>query len=167
MSSRLRRGPRGVRRDRGPPKLLELDVLSTRLHDCFCRGRNRWLDIGRSRDCGLDQAKDWKRPPAAKHQNGIQADYASPPAKPEPPVRNDAIGLLAALQREARFIDIVKEPLGDYSDAQVGAAARDVLRDCGAVLDRLFKLEPIVDKAGRRIRGYSFGSRRILVPCFG
>ncbi len=62
------------------------------------------------------------------------------------PKRNDAIMLLATLQREARFIDIVKEPLNDYSDAQVGAAARDVLRDCGVVLDRLFQLQPIVDQ---------------------
>jgi hypothetical protein len=29
----------------------------------------------------------------------------------------------------------------------VGAAARDVLRDCGKVLDRLFGLEPVVQDA--------------------
>ena len=28
----------------------------------------------------------------------------------------------------------------------MGAAARDVLRDCGAVLDRLFKIEPILQQ---------------------
>lgn len=74
---------------------------------------------------------------------------APPPTKPtDPPtpVRNDAVSLLAALQREARFIDIVKEPLGDYTDAQVGAAARDVLRDCGTVLDRMFQIEPVVNQ---------------------
>ena len=45
----------------------------------------------------------------------------TPAAPPQPtaPVRNDAISLLATLQREARFVDIVKEPLADYSDAQV------------------------------------------------
>jgi hypothetical protein len=53
---------------------------------------------------------------------------------------------LAALQREARFVDLVMEPLGGYSDAQVGAAARDVLRDCGQVLDRLFGIAPLVDQ---------------------
>ncbi|MEM7313055.1 MAG: DUF2760 domain-containing protein [Planctomycetota bacterium] len=68
------------------------------------------------------------------------------PAQPKKPTRNDAISLLAALQREARFLDIVKEPLGEYSDAQVGAAARDVLRDCGAVIDRLFQVKPILDE---------------------
>ena len=75
----------------------------------------------------------------------------SPPLKPDAPkpvapARNDAVTLLATLQREARFIDIVKEPLSDYSDAQVGAAARDVLRDCATVIDRLFKIEPVVDQ---------------------
>ena len=82
-----------------------------------------------------------------------EAKSATPAPTPVPttpkvvaPIRNDAISLLATLQREARFIDIVKEPLGDYSDAQVGAAARDVLRDCGTVLDRLFKLEPVVEQ---------------------
>ncbi len=60
--------------------------------------------------------------------------------------RSDAITLLATLQREARLVDMVKEPLSNYSDAQVGAAARDVLRDCGQVLERLFGLTPLVDQ---------------------
>jgi hypothetical protein len=68
---------------------------------------------------------------------------ADTPVK-KPPRRNDALTLLATLQREARLIDMVREPLGQYSDAQVGAAAREVLRDCGRVLDRLFGLEPLV-----------------------
>lgn len=71
---------------------------------------------------------------------------ASAPVVAKQPTRNDAITLLAALQREARFVDIVREPLGDYTDAQIGAAARDVLRDCGSVLDRFFQLKPVVDQ---------------------
>lgn len=67
------------------------------------------------------------------------------PEAPPAPVRSDAISLLAALQREARFVDIVSEPLTDYSDAQIGAAAREVLTDCGKVIDRLFALRPAVD----------------------
>ena len=46
-------------------------------------------------------------------------------------MRSEAITLLATLQREARFVDFLKEPLDGYSDAQIGAAARDVHRDCG------------------------------------
>lgn len=75
---------------------------------------------------------------------------AAAPAKPSPPpapVRSDAISLLAALQREARFVDIVSESLDGYSDAQVGAAARDVIRDSGKVIERMFGLEPLTEIA--------------------
>jgi hypothetical protein len=60
--------------------------------------------------------------------------------------RSDAVTLLAALQREARFVDIVNESLDGYSDAQIGAAARDVLRDCGKVLARVFALRPMLEQ---------------------
>jgi hypothetical protein len=50
---------------------------------------------------------------------------------------------LAALQREGRFIDFLKEPLDGFSDAQIGAVARDVHRDCGKVVERWFALSPI------------------------
>ena len=80
-------------------------------------------------------------------------------------MRSDAITLLATLQREARFVDMVKEPLGNYSDAQVGAAARDVLRDCGQVLDRLFGLAPLVEQEeGSQVEvpaGYDAGRYRL------
>ena len=68
-------------------------------------------------------------------------------AKPSPPklARSDAITLLALLQREARFVDLVQEPLGDYSDDQIGAAARGVLTDCGETLERVFRLQPLVE----------------------
>ncbi len=52
--------------------------------------------------------------------------------------RSEALTLLATLQREARLVDFVMEPLEGFSDAQIGAAARDVHRDCGAVIRRLF-----------------------------
>ena len=68
------------------------------------------------------------------------------PSPPKPPARSEALTLLATLQREARFVDFVKEPLGSYSDAQIGAAARDVHRDCGAVLQRLFALRPVISE---------------------
>jgi len=69
----------------------------------------------------------------------------APPKEPPAPQRSDAITLLAALQREARFVDLVLEPLGQYSDEQVGAAARGVLSDCASSLQRIFDLKPLVD----------------------
>ncbi len=64
-------------------------------------------------------------------------------AEPPPPSRSDAITLLAALQREARLVDLVKQPLAEFSDEQIGAAARNVLGDAAAVLDRFFELRPV------------------------
>ncbi|MCL2689767.1 MAG: DUF2760 domain-containing protein [Chitinispirillia bacterium] len=60
--------------------------------------------------------------------------------------RSDAIALLALLQREGRLIDFLKESISDYSDAQIGAAVRDVHRDCAAVLERSFEIVPLVEK---------------------
>lgn len=67
------------------------------------------------------------------------------PAADAPPkaTRSPALTLLATLQREGRLVDFLKERLDGYSDAQVGAAARDVHRDCAAVVDRMFGLEPL------------------------
>ena len=64
----------------------------------------------------------------------------------EKPRQNEAITLLAALQREARFVDFVQEPLAGFSDAQIGAAARTVHDDCAKVLQRFFELKPVVEQ---------------------
>ena len=62
-----------------------------------------------------------------------------------PPARSEAITLLAALQREARLVDLIKQPLGEFSDEQIGAAARNVLAESSAVLDRFFSLVPVAN----------------------
>jgi hypothetical protein len=73
-----------------------------------------------------------------------QAPKPARPAAAKPaPARNDALNLLAALQREARLVDFIKEPISGYSDAQVGAAVRDIHRDCGSLIERIFALKPI------------------------
>lgn len=63
------------------------------------------------------------------------------------PARSEALTLLALLQREARLIDFLKENIAPYSDAQVGAAVRDVHRDAAAAIDRLFALRPVMSEA--------------------
>jgi hypothetical protein len=92
------------------------------------------------------------------------AEVEEPAQRPASPktaaraARSEALTLLAVLQREARFVDLVKEPLANYADAQIGAAAREVLRDCGVVLERMFALQPLSESAeGSEIevpRGY-------------
>ena len=82
----------------------------------------------------------------AKKQAELPKPSEEPKKKTSPkPKRNDAITLLAALQREARFVDIIREPLADYSNEQIGAAARDVLADCAKVIDRLLQIEPVTE----------------------
>ncbi len=99
--------------------------------------------FARTVQAALDRPSDET---AADHRFATQTTEVAETVVDTAPRRSDAISLLAALQREARLIDMVKEPLAQYSDAQVGAAARDVLRDCGRVLDRLFDLRPVVDQ---------------------
>jgi phosphoglycolate phosphatase-like HAD superfamily hydrolase len=66
--------------------------------------------------------------------------------------RNDAITMLAVLQRDARLLDLVHESLDDYSDEQIGGAARNVLRDTRKALEKVFGLRRLVDVAeGDRI----------------
>jgi hypothetical protein len=76
----------------------------------------------------------------------VEATAPVPAATLPPPQarRSEAVTLLASLQREARFVDLVQEPLADYSDEQIGAAARDVLHRCAEVLGRMFDLRPVV-----------------------
>ncbi|MCA9194446.1 MAG: DUF2760 domain-containing protein [Planctomycetales bacterium] len=63
----------------------------------------------------------------------------------QPSTRSDALTLLAALQREARLLDLIMEPIDGFQDAQVGAAAREVLRNSRQVVNRMFAVEPLSD----------------------
>lgn len=69
------------------------------------------------------------------------------PAAPPKPKRSEAITLLATLQREARLIDFVKEPLDGLGNEQIGAAVRDIHRNLAAALERLFELKPVLTEA--------------------
>lgn len=69
------------------------------------------------------------------------------PVPPAKPARSEALTLLETLQREARLIDFLKEEIGAYQDAQIGAAVRDIHRDAGKVLERLFALRPVMEQA--------------------
>lgn len=67
------------------------------------------------------------------------------PEMEKPKQRNDALQIIALLQREGRLVDFLKEPIDNYNDAQIGAAVRDIHRDCGAVIHRVFDIQPLVD----------------------
>jgi Domain of unknown function (DUF2760) len=95
----------------------------------------------------LRQAWRVLREPAIADAVGqMRTGAAAPPGARAPgaaPARSEALSLLAILQQEARLVDFLKEPLDGYTDAQIGAAVRDVHRDGAAALERLFAIRPL------------------------
>ncbi|MDB6173507.1 MAG: hypothetical protein JWL59_2818 [Chthoniobacteraceae bacterium] len=85
--------------------------------------------------------------PPPVEQKPVEPPPAAPAPVKEAPARSEAVTLLTVLQREARFVDFIKEPINDYTDAQIGAAVRSVHKECGAVLDRLFGIETLKTEA--------------------
>jgi hypothetical protein len=112
----------------------------------------------------VDEALGGELPPAPPAEKPKPKPKGPPGAKP--PARSDALTLLATLQREARFVDFIQEPLEGYADAQIGAAARDVHRECAAVLARLFDFRPVVgDEEGAAVDvppGFDAGKYRLV-----
>lgn len=76
--------------------------------------------------------------PEAKTTHGPSTSDAAPPpaaSTVEPEVDpTPALQLLAILQREGRFIDFVREDMGGFGDAEIGAAARVVQEGCKRAL---------------------------------
>jgi Domain of unknown function (DUF2760) len=67
---------------------------------------------------------------------------------PEPVILKEytpdaALQVLGLLQKEARFIDFLKEDITAYNDADIGAAARVVHDGCNKALNEHFSLAPI------------------------
>src|SRR5205807_9703711 len=55
--------------------------------------------------------------------------------------------VLAVLQRDGRLIDFLEEDIDAYSDAQIGAAVRDIHRGCRKSLRDYLTIEPIMNAA--------------------
>lgn len=74
------------------------------------------------------------------------------PAKPPKPQgtqlqRDGALALLALLQRDGRLVDFLRDSVDGASDADIGAAAREVHRGCRKVLDQHLTFEPVMPGA--------------------
>jgi hypothetical protein len=83
---------------------------------------------------------------------GRVAKEEARPAAPAVPVEasqpdsDRALQMLALLQRDGRLIDFLMEDLGGYSDAQIGAAVRDVHAGCRKAIERYVALRPVIDE---------------------
>jgi hypothetical protein len=81
----------------------------------------------------------------AARETRVEPERARPSAAQHH--RDGALALLALLQREGRLVDFLREPLDGFTDADIGAAARDVHRGCRKVLDQHLSLEPVMPGA--------------------
>jgi hypothetical protein len=91
------------------------------------------------------------------------AARVEPPAQPLPADSLDrAVQMLALLQREGRLVDFVLEDIATYSDAQIGAAVRDVHAGCRRALERYVTLEVILP--GREGEAVTVGQDRQIDP---
>ena len=74
------------------------------------------------------------------------------------PTETAALQVLGLMQREARFVDFVQEDVANYTDAEIGAAARVVHEGCRKMLKEHFQLAPVRTEAE--------GSRITVAPGF-
>ena len=85
-------------------------------------------------------------PPTASSVSGCSKDASTAlklSATPRSDSRSEALELLAALQRDARFIDFIKEDIGACDDVSLAAAARATHDRCAATLERFFQIRPL------------------------
>jgi len=86
---------------------------------------------------------EFRRGPPAP---AVAAAPAPPPPSAAPgsaATPGDAVFTLVLLQREGRLIDFLQEPLDGFTDAQVGAAARQIHDDCRRALQQVFGIAPV------------------------
>jgi hypothetical protein len=96
-----------------------------------------------------DEAKRWREgkipalpePPApSRTEDDIVTEELPRPTEPSVA---DAVYTLVVLQREGRLIDFLQEEIDGYSDAQVGAAVRQVHARCRKALADAFDVQPL------------------------
>ncbi|MBE0434276.1 MAG: DUF2760 domain-containing protein [Methylomicrobium sp.] len=76
-----------------------------------------------------------------------------------------ALQLLSLLQKEARFIDFIKEDITAYNDADIGVAARVVHEGCNKAINEHFKLVAVHEgQEGNKVtlpKGFDAASIRL------
>lgn len=92
----------------------------------------------------------------------IEKPVELPPEK----VHASGLAVLGLLQREGRLIDFLKEDVGSFSDAEIGAAARVVHAGCRKLLTERVTITPVRTEAeGERITlapGYDANAIRVV-----
>src|SRR5439155_17375294 len=84
-------------------------------------------------------------------RDGVFAEKVRPlltPAKEVQPSKPSGapLRLLALLQREGRLLDFLLEDIQSYPDTQIGAAVRDIHRQCQHAVKEHLVLEPVLSQ---------------------
>jgi hypothetical protein len=82
----------------------------------------------------------WKSLTDPEFAQRVEPLFSKAPAGPD-------LRILAVLQRDGRLVDFLQEDLDTYTDAQIGAAVRDIHRGCRKALRDYLTVEPILDGA--------------------
>jgi hypothetical protein len=102
------------------------------------------LASGNARKIGLVLRSYWRilRDPefAAKVEELLQPPTQAKASRPS----GVSLRLLTLLQREGRLVDFLLEEVQPYADDQIGAAVRDIHRNCKAALQDHLVLEPVL-----------------------
>jgi hypothetical protein len=95
---------------------------------------------------GLAVRTSWRALRDPEFGAKVEPLLAPPEPKKEEPPRPDArpLRFLTLLQREGRLVDFLLEDIQGYADAQVGAAVRDIHRQCQHALKEHLVLEPVL-----------------------
>jgi len=78
--------------------------------------------------------KIWTEPVFADRAEGL---FQKAPTGPD-------LRVLAVLQRDGRLVDFLQEEIDPYTDAQIGAAVRDIHRGCRKALRDYLTVSPIL-----------------------
>jgi len=78
--------------------------------------------------------KSWTEPEFAPR---VEALLARTPTGPD-------LRILAVLQRDGRLVDFLQEDIDPFTDAQVGAAVRDIHRGCRKALRDYLTITPVL-----------------------
>ncbi len=91
----------------------------------------------------------WRLLGDSEFANRVGPLLAPAPPKPTGPPKpsGEPLRLLALLQREGRLLDFLLEEIQSYPDDQVGAAVRDIHRQCQGALKEHLVLEPVLSQA--------------------
>ncbi len=79
----------------------------------------------------------WKTLTTADFAARVEPLFVQAPTGPD-------LRILTVLQRDGRLVDFLQEDIDGYSDAQVGAAVRDIHRGCRKALRDYLTVEPIL-----------------------